>query len=345
MAKLFDLILKYKLLHIAFWVYQFISLKHGIAQNVKDDYYVVFDTSVIIIFEIICTYFVVYFLSTRTLERGKYIEFVALTLFSIIITSVLIVSVKDLARVVVDDRHLRAYNILPMLISHFVGLIIEVSVFIAMYAIYDKYVSERKKDKLEKERLKAELQFLVNQLNPHFLFNAINNICLLISEDKDLAESTLLKFSDLLRYQLYDCSANEMPLNKELEFITNYIALEKIRCNEGFKINTDLKIRDNTIQIAPFILLTFVENAFKHKSTEPQNGFIDISSDLKDNVFTFRVSNSISSVLSPLTETKGIGLQNVTRRLTLLYDGMYKLAVSTQNNIYSIELELILKSL
>lgn len=345
MLKIFDFILRYKLLHIFFWTYEFISLSHGMKKNINSKYFLYIDTSIIVFFEILCVYFVIYYLVPKILEKNKHTQFFTTFALCLFITVVLTILTQDLFTLLLDKRHLYSKNIIPKFISYTVSLTLITCVFLTIYTLHNKYINDRRQEKIEQEKLKTELQFLINQLNPHFLFNAINNVCLLIKEDKDLAEKTLLKFSDLLRYQLYDCSENKVALYKELSFIKNYIELEKIRCNADLKLITHFPGIDNTIEIAPYILLTFVENAFKHRSNDPKNNFIEIYSELKENLFFFKVSNSINTLSESFGDLKGIGLQNVTRRLKLLYEGKHKLTTITRNNIYCIELELTLNKL
>jgi LytS/YehU family sensor histidine kinase len=287
-------------------------------------------------------YSVLYCLVPRLLNKKKYLRFFIALLSCLVLTVVLLLLVQDAFTLIFENRHLYRKNIIPKFLSASVGMIVIISFFLAIYGLNEKYLNERKKEKIEREKLKAELQFLINQLNPHFLFNAINNICLLIREDKNLAEETLLKFSDLLRYQLYDCNAEKVVLSKELNFIRNFIALEKIRCNADVAIEFDLPETDTATLIAPYILLTFVENAFKHKSTGANPDFIKISSELVGNRLFFKVSNSTDVIPAPSKQEKGIGLQNVVRRLNLLYEGKHKLTNKKENNVYSVELELIL---
>lgn len=342
MNKLFDFILRYKLLHILFWLYEFISLNHEMKERFHSDSFLQRDSVIIVSFQILYVYFVLYYLVPKILDKKKYFQFFIAIIICLLFTSVLILTTQDIFTLIVDNRHLYSKNIIPKFLSASVGLIVMISFFLAIYGLHDKYINERKKEKIEREKLKAELQFLINQLNPHFLFNAINNICVLIREDKDLAERTLLKFSDLLRYQLYDCNAEKVQLSKELKFIENFIGLEKIRCNTDITIETSLPETETTAKIAPYILLTFVENAFKHKSTGSDSNFIKISSNLKGNVLFFKVSNSTNVISTSLKQENGIGLQNVERRLNLLYQGKHKLINKNEKNVYSVELELIL---
>lgn len=307
-------------------------------------HYVYIDTGIIVFFQILLVYFVIYYLVPVTLEKGRYATFTGLVFLFVILSSLVTVGVQDLVMLAIKHRHFSLHSIFPMLLSRAVGCVVLIACFLAVYALTDKYYGERHKDKIEQEQLKAELDFLKNQLNPHFLFNAINSIYVLIREDKALAEKTLLQFSDLLRYQLYDCGSDNTSLNKELRFISDYVSLEKMRCNQDLKITLDLPDTDAEMSIAPFILITFVENAFKHRSSDQQDNFISIRSSLNRRLFSFDVVNSVGEKPHLESGQGGIGLRNVSRRLELLHRNNYKLEINRNNNHFSVHLELNLNA-
>lgn len=340
LTKVFNLVLRYRVLHVIFWCYQFISLSHGMKGFDDRGYFIYVDTGIVVFFQILLVYFVVYYLVPVTLEKGKYVAFTGLIILSVVLGALITVGVQDLVTHVLKHRHFSSFVVLPMILSRLVEFIVLIACFLAVYGLTDKYNSERHKDKIEQEQLKAELDFLKNQLNPHFLFNAINSIYVLIREDKALAEKTLLQFSDLLRYQLYDCGTDTTLLSKELRFIRDYVSLEKMRCNQDLTITLDLPVPDDSISIAPFILVTFVENAFKHKSSDQPDNFIEIRSSLNKHVFSFDVINSVGERQYLESTHGGIGLRNVSRRLELLHRNNYKLEINRNNNHFSVHLEL-----
>lgn len=343
MNRLLEIIHRYKIIHIVFWVYEYFSLVHSIKNNIKTTWqFAYIDTSATIAFRIISVYFTLYYLIPRLFNTKKYAKF-SIGFFLVIITApTLTLLTQDLFTLLIDGRHLHTFNLLPMFLSHTVGLVIVLAIFLAAYGLKEKYFHDRNKEKMEREKLSAELEFLRTQLNPHFLFNAINNICVLIREDVSLAETTLLKFSDLLRYQLYDCNSQEIYLQKELNFISNYIGLEKIRNSSHVSISTSFSPVDNTVKIAPFVLFTFIENAFKHKSVGTEHDFVDIISTYNKPIFTLAVTNSVIEYPEKNTESKGIGLQNVKRRLELLYPHKHQLTIARTAKTFSIKLELTL---
>lgn len=188
--------------------------------------------------------------------------------------------------------------------------------------------AERKTSLLEKEKLETELNYLKAQINPHFLFNAINNIYFLINKDKDLAGDMLLKFSELLRYQLYDCNAPSIPVQTEILYLQNFIDLEKIRKGEKVRVAFNNRLSNN-FSIAPLLLIPFVENAFKYVSTTAvQDNFINITLDYLEPFFLFSIENGKLPDAEISGRRGGIGLENVQRRLSLIYGNRHTLHIS-----------------
>jgi LytS/YehU family sensor histidine kinase len=208
--------------------------------------------------------------------------------------------------------------------------------------------TERRHQLLENEKLETELKFLKNQFNPHFLFNTINSIFFLIHKNPDMASASLAKFSDLLRYQLYECNDKQIPLSKEITFLENSIELEKLRLNSNIEVALEMnQQRTGHLGIAPFILMPFVENAFKHvsKHTDRPN-WIRIKLGLDHQQLDFSISNSVSQdVSNDVVIYGGIGLKNVRRRLDLIYPGQYDLEIKRNNTSFEIRLQLNLSEL
>lgn len=208
--------------------------------------------------------------------------------------------------------------------------------------------SQKRQQALEKEKLETELSFLRYQFNPHFLFNTINSIFFLIHKDPYRASDSLAKFSDLLRYQLYECNDEQIPLSAEISYMENFIELEKLRQNENVEVNLEIrKVNARPTGIAPFILMTFVENAFKHVSkSNSMRNWIRIRVGLDLQHMDFHISNSTSpDLLHEAVHYGGIGLRNVKRRLDLIYPGSYQLDVQKEADSFSVRLQLILPEL
>jgi LytS/YehU family sensor histidine kinase len=202
------------------------------------------------------------------------------------------------------------------------------------------------KQQLKEDKLTAELKLLKSQINPHFLFNALNNL-LSISEKHQQTEvsSGIAQLSEMLRFLLHDTSENFIPLSKEIEFIENYIQLNELRFDKDDPIKISFKTEGDfgTINIVPAILIPFVENAYKHGIDIYNNSFIDIKIYTTENAVIFECSNSIKA--KQLTDNlniknSGIGLQNVKRRLDILYANKHVLKITEDNNIYKVYLKL-----
>lgn len=195
----------------------------------------------------------------------------------------------------------------------------------------------------DKEQKDNELRHLKAQLNPHFLFNTLNNLYgLSVAESKKLP-GLMLKLSELLRYSLYDTNQNYVAVQKELDYISNYVELERIRLSD----KTDIKLEitgDYTDQyIAPLLLIIFVENSFKHFSVEKgRQAFVHITFNIRDCQLQFNIKNSVDPDYSPVQNKSkgGLGLGNVKQRLDLIYPQQYTLKIAKENAYYEVNLEI-----
>lgn len=231
---------------------------------------------------------------------------------------------------------------LPKLLTHYFALSFSAAwVFAFVKLIRDQYVTQQRSLTLEKEKAETELKALRNQLNPHFLFNTLNNIYSLSLMNSPVTSGSIAGLSEILDYVLYRCNTSYVPLSGEIKLIENYLILEKLRYDDRLRISFDHDI-EKEIGIAPLILLSLVENAFKHgASVDAGSPFIAIDLRLKHNRLTFKVINSF--VGEEETAGNGIGLSNVTRQLELIYPSRYNLDIKRIINIYEVELEIDLE--
>jgi len=308
-----------------------------------------------VIFQAIGVYFNLYYLIPKFLEKGKYVTYIGWLIFTILATAFLIipgyyvsawwneVPFEELFGIPPSDFYLLVKtNSLP---STAASMTLAMSIKLTKNWIESK----RRAQLLEKEKLETELKFLKAQFNPHFLFNTINSIFVLIHKNPDRASESLAKFSNLMRYQLYDCNAHQIPLQQELNYLENFIELEELRQESNFEL--DLQI-DSTVgsnlMIAPFILMPFVENAFKHVSqTQEAKNWIKIQLQMEGNQLLFTVANSVSNTYkqsNDIFHSGGIGLKNVQRRLSLLYQDQQELEIKNQAQEFKVNLKITLAS-
>ena len=213
-------------------------------------------------------------------------------------------------------------------------------VFIGMLQFAkDWFELEAKKREIENEKLMAELRFLKAQINPHFLFNTLNNLYYLAFTNSPNTTEVIAMLSQMMRYMIYDSNHAHVSLSKEIEYMENYISLEKLRLNGPVKISFNINGKIEGLQIVPLILITFLENAFKHGITANTNeAYIKVNLNLEGKDCIYTVENS-KLPTNPDAKT-GIGLQNVKRRLELSYPNNFELEIIDKEDSYLAKLKL-----
>lgn len=191
---------------------------------------------------------------------------------------------------------------------------------------------------LEKQSLEQQLEYLRYQINPHFLMNTLNNIHALIDIDGERAKESIVSLSKIMRFVLYEGSRQLVPLSRELSFTQDYIELMRMRVTDRVKFSISMPAQVPDCQLPPLVLITFVENAFKHGVSYRQNSFIDIAVKVVDSQLRFSCRNS--KIAKTDEQPGGVGLQNVRRRLDLIYGNRYSLIISNQAEVYGIDLVL-----
>lgn len=209
------------------------------------------------------------------------------------------------------------------------------------------YVHRKEKEavQLKNEHLDTEMKFLRSQINPHFLFNSINNIYTLTVLKSDAAPENLLKLSGMLRYMLYECNADKVALKKEIEYIKNYIDLMLLKDSKGLNVETGIEKNPPNLMIAPLLLIPFIENAFKHSKIEDiEKNWIKIKLKTVGKHLFFETANSIPEGHFAKDKAGGIGLKNVKRRLEIMYPGKHQLIIDTnEDKIFKVNLEIELE--
>jgi hypothetical protein len=200
---------------------------------------------------------------------------------------------------------------------------------------------EKEKKELEKEKLNSELAFLKNQISPHFFFNTLNNIYSLIGIDSGSARDSVLKLSKLMRYPLYESEKGEAKLSEELAFLNNYIDLMKLRLNNKVVLTVNFPTDFTDTYLPPLLFIPFVENAFKHGVSYRSPSFIEIGMEVSESRIHFITRNSIGKS-GHLNEEKytGIGLENVRKRLNLLFPQRHQLTINEKDHVFEVDLVL-----
>ena len=216
----------------------------------------------------------------------------------------------------------------------------KLSLLIAFKLVWDIIFIRKELDEVKSVARQNELQFLQSQINPHFLFNNLNNIYSYSLDNSPKTPEIILGLSDLLRYVLYDCKEEYMSLDKELKQLESFIKLSEVQIENRGEVNFKFPTNTASYKIAPLLLLVFVENAFKHSASSMSEGIqISVVANITDtDKLEFICSNTYSSNSNVNSLSKGIGLANVRKRLELIYGDQYYLDIKSDNNIYTASL-------
>jgi len=218
-----------------------------------------------------------------------------------------------------------------------------VSTGVAFKLLLDHAKAQKRIGEIAKEKAETELNFLKSQINPHFLFNSINSVYFLIDKKNEDARNALHTFSEMLRYQLYECNGNKVSLKKEIAYLKDYISVQQLRKNKNLQLQFEITGNERDTLIEPLLLIPLVENAFKHLSNF-ENGkkdIINISVDAEKDNLVFTVENTISTnAVKIMQNESGIGLNNIRRRLELLYPGKHRLNITNNGECFKTQLEI-----
>jgi sensor histidine kinase YesM len=277
----------------------------------------------------------------RLLDTKKYRLYVAAALATTVIFSLIkygvamqyksIVLIRAQGMVIQPSRYITS-TVLTSIVFIFLSLILQFTV--------DWFINERVQRKLENERLTAELAFLKSQINPHFLFNSLNSIYSLAYQRSETTPEAILKLSEIMRYMLYECNDNKVDLAKELQYLQSYIDLQKIRFGKKAYLDFEVNGTATNQRIAPLLLIAFIENAFKHGVANHPSTPIKLRIDVDNERLHFYMQNK--KHLLNRDAVGGIGLNNVRRRLNLLYPDAHQLEIRDEADTYTCELSLIL---
>ena len=192
-------------------------------------------------------------------------------------------------------------------------------------------------EKVKQSQLNSEIKYLRHQIQPHFLFNTLNNIYSLIDSAPKIAKTSVHSLSKMMRYLLHDSTIDRVPLSKEIEFLERYINLAKLRVSDNLLLEKNFPVINQPIKIAPLLLISFVENAFKHGIDSVQSSFIKIDLSIENETIVYVVENSSFPEKSGITDS-GVGLSNLRKRLKLLYADNFELEEKNIDGVYTAKL-------
>ena len=336
------------ILHLSFWCVYFSFFLYQISfyrrQDDDVDLGSVFFSAVMqVVFMMGISYLNYFYLLPRFLASknlGRYL------LGFLIPFALLITAFVHLKRYLVDgytyqenyfysERFIIQHSIITIFIVIFVGMLRFAEGWFEL---------EAKKKSVENEKLIAELRFLKAQINPHFLFNTLNNLYYLAFTNSPNTTEVIAKLSQMMRYMIYDSNHPKVLLSKEIEYMQNYISLEKLRLNEQIPVCFTVEGNPGQVLVVPLIFITFLENAFKHGVSNSSPGaWVNVSINIQGTNCVYTVENSkLPENGKVVSEKSGIGLQNVRRRLDLSYPGQYRLSEQDLPDRYAIRLQLAL---
>ncbi len=339
---------KFITIHFLFWVIVWFFFVYFFSYNSNNTGYVTWFSSFLLPVTMATTYFVVYYLIPTYLLPKKYKLFVLYSIYTLVFSTYLILI--TMLGCFVFLSNLNIANMPPMsrnyiFILILVYLVVGIVSFVSLLNHNFKTISKNKElqNKILATQLQIknqELKYLKKQLHPHFLFNTLNTIYgFALKQSKDTPE-IILKLSNLLDYILYQVSKPKVPLKEEVSHIKEYIELEKIRFQDTLKINFASDFIPAELQIAPMLLVPFVENAFKHGNLIDE-GFltVEINVKLNKNQLAFFIKNTVLYTEINQNEV-GIGLKNIQKRLDLLYKDNYELSILNQDNWFTVSLKI-----
>jgi len=288
----------------------------------------------LVILLVLLFYINMYWFVPQFFFKSRYTGYVLL----IIITIAIIVFIYFLGwEILVPYRRADAYREAASMLSvSFIILVLTMS-STAIKLFQRSVLDSIRINELEKTTMRSEMEQLKNQINPHFLFNMLNNANVLTQKDPAKASQVLMKLSDLLRYQLYDSARSSVLLTADIHFLEDFLNLEQIR-RDNFEFLVSKQGEISGVQIAPLLLITFVENAIKHNMDLERQSYVHLYFDVRNNELHFKCINSKPRIVATKKEVGGLGLANVKRRLELIYPARHILQTDDNTDTYSVSL-------
>ena len=324
--------------HLLFWVLYIVSEYFANLMHMRRAENLHFFRSLFLSLPVLvgATYFIALFAVPRLLNKERW----GLFLLTLIVAAVFVFygRIKWLELVNYLDGY---YFKVPVskILANVIRDYAIIALAVCIYIIGDYRKELKANAQLVKSKAEAEIKLLKGQLQPHFLFNSLNNIYSLALIKSDLTADSILRLTELLDYLVYRANLDKVYLSKEVQLLNNYIGLEQLRYGDHLRIETDISVQNDALQVAPLLLLPFAENCFKHGGPG-KDGLFQVSIQLHadDQGLVFYISNSKKNGCETNTHTGGIGLQNIRQRLSLLYPDRHQLNIDHQPDVYRVRL-------
>lgn len=330
------------LLHVVFWIAVWFFFIYFFSYNSDDKRYIIWFSSLVLPVTMIVTYFMVYFLIPRYLLTKQYFKFGLYSFYTIVFSSNIIVPLIFGSFIFLSN-----YNIshMPPMSKNIVFVLIQVYLIVGFVSLLNRNFNTISRNKELQNKILAtqlqlkeqELHYLKMQIHPHFLFNTLNTIYGFAIKQSKQTPEIILMLSNLLDYILYQVDKPKVSLREEVLHIKEYIELEKIRFQDTLKVIFTSDEIDKKMEIAPMLLIPFVENAFKHGNIAKGFLKVEIKVTVTKNQLDFSIRNTVLNHDTKNGKT-GIGLENIKKRLDLHYNKNYKLKTENKDNWYSVNL-------
>ena len=328
--------------HILFWSAAVVFFTLFFGHQQKEYTYTLYFVGILLPITMVTAYILIYYLVPRYLLNKRYFAFIVRTVFTILASfylGTMAIFMMLFFFIYGDGPQMDPSTVDVYFLAVGMYFVIMAAVVIKLFKLW--YEKQQTESKLEKEKLQAELNMLKSQIHPHFLFNTLNNIYSLALQKSDAAPEMLVKLSEILHYILYECNGPFVPLEKEIYLLKNYVDLEKIRYDERLELDWIVPGKPPPIDLAPMILLPFVENAFKHGASKVrEKALLRIELTVKSKTLEFRVTNNKPAGSINVKEggEHGLGLKNVRQRLEMIYPEKHRLEILEEEKTFSVYL-------
>jgi sensor histidine kinase YesM len=328
------------LLHILFWIVYIVSeyFANLVHLNPGNEIRFLKSTLYMLPVLLIPTYFITLFVVPRYLKGNTWPYFLAWMLA----IAVLLFFARIRWAEMVNYLQYGSYYEIPVskILKNIIRDYSVIALAVCMSIIGDYAKKQKHNEQLLKANVDAEIKLLKGQLHPHFLFNTLNNIYSLALTKSDQTADSILKLTELLDYLVYQASKPKVDLAKEVDLVLHYIDLEKLRHGDRLQVETEIRMDNDHILVAPLILLPFAENSFKHGGAGPDGVFqIKVSLMVEANLLQFEMTNT-KKRNHVTSASGGVGLENIRQRLSFLYPGRHQLHIRDEGNEYEVKLEI-----